>query len=113
MQAIGREAGAYGLGETKYYLVLTAVAILFQMIFVGSIGIVFCTSSLFAGVVTATLLPLTEIAAVIVYHEKFTGEKGMALALCLWGFTSYFYGAYRMEKKQTPQTESDQSINQT
>lgn len=107
MQAIGREASAYGLGETKYYMVLTAIAILFQMVFVGSLGIVFCTSSLFAGVVTATLLPITEIAAVIVYHEKFTGEKGMALAMCLWGFTSYFYGAYRMEKKQTSQTESD------
>ncbi|KAJ8618884.1 hypothetical protein MRB53_015070 [Persea americana] len=101
---IGREASAYGLGETKYYIVLTVIAILFQMVFVGSLAIVFCTYSLFAGVVTATLLPITEIAAVIVYHEKFTGEKGMALALCLWGFTSYFYGAYRMEKKQ--QTES-------
>ncbi|XXG60837.1 hypothetical protein AAC387_Pa04g2650 [Persea americana] len=29
---IGREASAYGIGETKYYMVLTVIAILFQMV---------------------------------------------------------------------------------
>ncbi|XP_058089696.1 purine permease 3-like [Magnolia sinica] len=98
--AIPREANQYELGQAKYYVVLVSGAIVFQMVFLGSMGLIFCTSSLFAGVVTATLLPVTEIAAVIVFSEKFTGEKGMALALCLWGFTSYFYGDYRMNKKQ-------------
>ncbi|XP_068653100.1 purine permease 3-like [Aristolochia californica] len=93
--AITREASEFGLGETKYYLVLVFTAVVFQFIFVGTLGVIFCSSSLFAGVLNATMLPLTEVAGVLVYHEKFTGEKGMALALCLWGFTSYFYGSYR------------------
>ncbi|XP_058097257.1 purine permease 1-like [Magnolia sinica] len=107
--AIAREAAAYELGEAKYYLVLVGVSVAFQMVFVGTLGIIFCTSSLFAGVLSATLLPVTEIAAVIVFKEKFTGEKGMALALCLWGFTSYFYGSYRLNKTQAPEEEEEES----
>ncbi|KAL5982612.1 hypothetical protein ACLOJK_016686 [Asimina triloba] len=102
---IAREAAAFDLGEVKYYVVLAAMALVFQMVFVGSLGVVFCASSLFAGVLNATLLPLTEIVGAIIFKEKFTGEKGMALALCLWGFTSYFYGAYRMDKKQAAEEE--------
>ncbi|XP_026437206.1 purine permease 3-like [Papaver somniferum] len=99
--AMQREANAYELGATKYYMVLVSSAVVWQLMFVGTLGIIFCTSSLFSGVITATLLPLTEIAALIIFHEKFTGEKGMALALSLWGFTSYFYGSYRETKNQT------------
>ncbi|XP_010263027.1 PREDICTED: purine permease 3-like [Nelumbo nucifera] len=99
-QAIPREANAFELGAVKYYLVLVSIAIVWQMAGVGTLGVVFSTTSLFAGVLNATLLPLTETAAVIVYHEKFTGEKGMALALCSWGFISYFYGSYKEKKKQ-------------
>ncbi|KAK9167472.1 hypothetical protein Scep_002663 [Stephania cephalantha] len=62
-------------------------------------GVIFCVGSLLNGILSAVLLPMTEIAAVFAYHEKFTGEKGMALALCLWGFTSYFYGEYQTNKK--------------
>ncbi|KAL5982609.1 hypothetical protein ACLOJK_016683 [Asimina triloba] len=103
--AIAREAAAYELGATKYYLVLIGCALVFQMVFVGALGVVFCTSSLFAGILSAALLPVTEIAAVIVFKEKFTGEKGMSLVLCLWGFISYFYGSYRSDKKQVSKEE--------
>ncbi|OVA07167.1 Drug/metabolite transporter [Macleaya cordata] len=109
--AMQREASEYELGATKYYLVLVSSAVVWQLMFVGTLGIIFCTSSLFAGVITATLLPLTEIAAVIVFHEKFTGEKGMALALGIWGFISYFYGSYRENKKniQSPHETNNTS----
>ncbi|OVA07165.1 Drug/metabolite transporter [Macleaya cordata] len=110
--AIPREAGTYELGAAKYYMVLVSSAVVWQMMFVGTMGIIFCSSSLFAGIINATLLPLTEIVAVIVFHEKFNGEKGMALALGIWGFTSYFYGSYRDSKKQT-QTETDGSYKET
>ncbi|XP_058097263.1 purine permease 1-like [Magnolia sinica] len=106
-QAISREAAEYELGEAKYYVVLFGIAAGFQMIFVGTLGLVFCISSLFAGILSATLLPFTEIAGVIFFKEKFTGEKGMALALCLWGFASYFYGSYKLNKKQATQEEEE------
>ncbi|KAL5992600.1 hypothetical protein ACLOJK_013519 [Asimina triloba] len=101
-QAIQREAREYGLGEKKYYAVLVTCAVLFQMLFIGTLGVVFCVSSLFAGVLSAMLLPMTEVAGVIAFKEKFTAEKGIALALCLWGFASYFYGAYAANRNQKP-----------
>ncbi|KAI3961819.1 hypothetical protein MKW92_023739 [Papaver armeniacum] len=62
-------------------------------------GSYFVPPPLFAGVVGATILPFSQIAAVITFHESFTAEKGMALALTLWGFTSYFYGSYTNNTK--------------
>lgn len=84
-------------------MVLVFSAIVWQGFFLGAIGIIFCASSLLSGIVIAVLLPVTEILAVIFYHEKFQAEKGVALALSLWGFVSYFYG----ERKYSKQKESE------
>ncbi|XP_026444850.1 purine permease 3-like [Papaver somniferum] len=100
--AMHKEAREFGFGAQMYYLVLVSNMVVWQMVFVGREGIIFCTSSLFAGVVGAIFSTLSQIAAVIVFHENFTGEKGMALAPTLWGFTSYFYGSYQNTKKPEP-----------
>ncbi|KAG6705279.1 hypothetical protein I3842_07G172300 [Carya illinoinensis] len=109
-QAIPREAKAFGLGETKYYVVMFWNAIISQAFFLGAIGVIFCSSSLLSGVIIAVLLPVTEILAVIFYKEKFHPEKGVALALSLWGFASFFYGEMKhsKKKKQTPEEEMSQ-----
>ncbi|KAK9096111.1 hypothetical protein Sjap_021608 [Stephania japonica] len=99
LQAMQRESREYGLGQTMYVVVLVGGSVAWQFTFVGALGLIFCVGSLFNGIFTSVLLPLTEVAAVIAYHEKFNGEKGMALALCLWGFTSYFFGEYQNNKK--------------
>nr|DAD48340.1 TPA_asm: hypothetical protein HUJ06_018277 [Nelumbo nucifera] len=108
-QEIPREAREYELGHGMYYFVLSASAIVWQLSLIGLLGLIFCTTSLFTGIYGAVLLPFAEIGAVIAYHEKFTGEKGIALALCLWGFTSYFYGEYRKSKVERSMTIDDQS----
>lgn len=100
MKAIPGEASAYGLGETKYYAVLVWCAVASQLVFLGTLGMIFYTSSFCTGVLSSTLLPLTEVASVVAYKERFTAEKGLALALCLWGFVSYFYGEYKKNKDQ-------------
>lgn len=41
------------------------------------------------------LRPLIEILAVIFCEEKFQVEKGVAVAVSLWGFVSYLYGEKR------------------
>ncbi|XP_058099959.1 purine permease 1-like [Magnolia sinica] len=112
-QAISREGREYGLGEEKYYVVLVSSAIVWQFLSIGTLGVVYCSSSLFAGIVSAVLLPFTQVAAVIAFKEKFTGEKGMSLALCPWGFTSYFVGEYKRSKKMGPFpiTEPEQVVN--
>ncbi|PKI47346.1 purine permease 3-like [Punica granatum] len=99
-QAIPREAKEYGLGEFKYYMVLVWNAIMGQFFFLGAVGVIFCASSLFSGILISLMLPLTEVLAVIFFKEKFQAEKGVSLALSLWGFVSYFYGEFKHTKKR-------------
>ncbi|XP_026387464.1 purine permease 3-like [Papaver somniferum] len=107
-QAIPREANEFELGKAKYYIIMVVTAIIWQFTAVGIVGVIFYTSALFNGIFGSVLVPFTGVAAIIFYHESFTGLKGMALALCLWGFCSYFYGEYKMRKKvinnETPET---------
>ncbi|XP_030443853.1 purine permease 1-like [Syzygium oleosum] len=99
-QAIPREARNYELGEARYYVVLVWTAIICQFFFLGAVGVIFCASSLFSGIIIAVFLPVTEILAVICFQEKFQAEKGVSLALSLWGFASYFYGELKLAKKE-------------
>nr|AYQ58105.1 nicotine uptake permease 1 [Nicotiana goodspeedii] len=99
-QAMSREAKQFNLGEARYYTVIVCTAAIWECFFVGIIGVIYCSSSLMSGVMIAVLLPVTEILAVIFFKEKFSGEKGLALFLSLWGFVSYFYGEFRQTKKQ-------------
>ncbi|KAI3835507.1 hypothetical protein MKW92_023833 [Papaver armeniacum] len=106
-QAIPREANDFALGKAKYYIIMVVTAIVWQLSGVGTVGVIFYTSALFNGILGSVLIPLTGVAAVIFYHESFTGLKGMALALCLWGFCSYFYGEYKMTKKVIVKVENE------
>ncbi|KAK9122924.1 hypothetical protein Sjap_012526 [Stephania japonica] len=83
--AMPREAREYGLGESWYYVVLVLTAVICQLAFLGGVGVIFSSSALASAVFSATLLPMSSVAGAIVYREKFSGEKGISLALCLWG----------------------------
>ncbi|KAI3850164.1 hypothetical protein MKW92_050433 [Papaver armeniacum] len=98
-QAIPREADEFELGKGKYYMIIILTALTWQLSSLGFLGLILYTNALFNGIYTSVLIPLTEVGAVIFFHESFTGLKGMALALCLWGFSSYFYGEYKMMNK--------------
>jgi drug/metabolite transporter (DMT)-like permease len=98
-QAIAREAREFGLGETKYYVVVIFIGIVTQCFFMGSIGVIFCSSSMLSAIIITVALPITEILAVIFYNEKFETTKGVSLALSLWGFLSYFCGERQKSKK--------------
>ncbi|CAN4122346.1 unnamed protein product [Withania somnifera] len=99
-QAIPREAREFKIGEAKYYMVLVWCAIIWQLMLLGLVGVIFYSSSLLSGIIGAFLLPVTEVLAVILFHEKFQAEKGVAIFLALWGFVSYFYGEYEQGKKE-------------
>ncbi|GMY07018.1 purine permease 3-like [Fagus crenata] len=94
-------------------VVMVLSAIIWQCFFLGVVGVIFYASSLLSGIVIATLLPVTQILAVIFYRENFQAEKGVALALSLWGFISYFYGEIKdgQKKKHTLDTEIPQTPN--
>lgn len=114
-QAIPREAKEFELGEAKYYLIVVWSAVIWQCFFLGAIGIIFYSSSLLSGIVITVSLPVTELLAVIIYHDKFQSEKGVSLFLSLWGFISYFLGEkIKMNKEQKKNdmiTESEMSIH--
>ncbi|ONK74158.1 uncharacterized protein A4U43_C03F3360 [Asparagus officinalis] len=108
-QIIPREAKEYGLGETKYYLVLISNSILWQCFFLGIVGVIFSANTLLAAIITAVCIPVTEILGVIFFHENFSSEKGVALVLALMGLASYTYGEYsedREKKKAAAVSES-------
>ncbi|OWM79997.1 purine permease 1-like [Punica granatum] len=111
-QVIPREAKEFGLGEFKYYTVLVCSAIVWQCFFLGTIGVIFCASSLSSGVVVAVMLPVTEILAVIFFKEKFSAEKGVSLVLSLWGLISYFYKEIKHIKKMNLNQSRNQDQNQ-
>ena len=73
-------------------------AVSWQLFNLGVMGLIICVSSLLAGVLIAVLLPLSEVLAVVVLHEKFDGTKGIALVLSLWGLVSYLYGENAQRK---------------
>ncbi|KAF7065941.1 hypothetical protein CFC21_072006 [Triticum aestivum] len=104
--AIPREAREFGLGQIGYYLLLAGSAIVYQFFFLGTIGAIFYGSALLAGVIMTVLIPVTEVLAVLFFHEPFNGTKGVALALSLWGFVSYLYGEVRAKAQQ-----SDKPLN--
>ncbi|CAH2034138.1 unnamed protein product [Thlaspi arvense] len=107
-KALPKEARDFKLGETMFYVVAVFSAIIWQGFFLGAIGLIFCASSLVSGIMISVLLPITEVLAVIFYHEKFQAEKGLSLALSLWGFVSYFYGEIKAEKdKKRIQQETE------
>ncbi|KAI3833825.1 hypothetical protein MKX03_002166 [Papaver bracteatum] len=102
-QAISREAKGFELGETKYYIVLIFTAVSMQCAVVGTLGVIHCATSLFSGVLMTLLIPIQQICAIFFFNEKFTAEKGMSLALSIWGFASYFYGEFKQTKKKKNQ----------
>ena len=108
-QAISREAKEFELGETRYYVVVVCSAIIWQCFFLGAIGVIYYSSSLLSGIVITVLLPITEILAVIFYHEKFQAEKGISLFLSIWGFISYFYGDIKHNKDTNTNTNTNKN----
>ncbi|KAG9450757.1 hypothetical protein H6P81_010722 [Aristolochia fimbriata] len=113
-QAISREAYEFELGPVKYYMVVVFSAIIWQCFFLGMVGVVSSSSSLHAGVIIAAFIPVTEVLGVIFFHEKFSAEKGVSLALSLWGFASYLYGEKKkMAKDQKQIIQKTELVKET
>ncbi|KAL7140096.1 hypothetical protein ABFS83_09G098300 [Erythranthe nasuta] len=112
-QVISREAKEYELGETKYYLVVIWSAIIWQLFFLGVVGVIFYSSSLLSGIVITVTIPITQILGVFIYDEKFQAEKGIALFLSLWGFISYFFGEIKKNKNNNENNEHTRTSIET
>ncbi|KAK6938135.1 hypothetical protein RJ641_031643, partial [Dillenia turbinata] len=93
------EAAEYDLGKTKnMYAILDHRKSWSDFLLRISI--------LFGGLDSSLLVPMQQLFAVVFLGETFNAEKGMALAKCLWGFASYFYGNYKESRKLGDKTRS-------
>ncbi|EFJ23788.1 hypothetical protein SELMODRAFT_232471 [Selaginella moellendorffii] len=92
--AIPGESRRFKAGAARYYITLVSTAVSWQFAFLGTLGMIFLSSSLLAGVIMALEIPIGSIFAVIFFGDSFGGLKIMSMFLSLWGFVSYTYGGY-------------------
>ncbi|KAF3452957.1 hypothetical protein FNV43_RR03390 [Rhamnella rubrinervis] len=100
-QGMASEATIFKGGKTSYYLVLIWSAITFQLGVLGSVAVLYISSTVFAGVLNAVRVPLTSIAAVILLHDPMSGFKILSLVVTFWGFGSYIYGSSYASKNSS------------
>ncbi|XP_021813972.1 probable purine permease 5 isoform X1 [Prunus avium] len=92
-QGMKYEARSFEGGKSSYYLVLIWSTISFQLGVLGSVAVLFLSSTVLAGVLNAIRVPLTSIAAVILLKDPMSGLKILSLVVTFWGFGCYIYGS--------------------
>ncbi|XP_010265596.1 PREDICTED: probable purine permease 5 [Nelumbo nucifera] len=97
-QGMKSEAKSFKHGETAYCMVLIWGAITFQLGVLGGTAVLFLASTVLAGVLNAVRVPLTSIAAVILFNDPMSGFKILSLIITFWGFASYIYGHSSLSK---------------
>ncbi|CAL5007264.1 unnamed protein product [Urochloa decumbens] len=85
----------WDLSPAAYYAVVGAAVVSWQMCFFGTAGTVYLTTSLHGGICMTALLAVNVAGGVVVFGDDFGPEKGVAMVLCLWAFSSYVYGEYK------------------
>ncbi|KAH7514993.1 hypothetical protein FEM48_Zijuj11G0149200 [Ziziphus jujuba var. spinosa] len=105
------EMEGYELGKVSYVMTLTWTAISWQLFQIGAVGLIFEVSSLFCNVMSALGLPLIQVFAVIIFHDKMDGLKVVAMILAIWGFVSYIYQHYIDEHKSKTSNSTENNAN--
>jgi len=85
----------WDLSPAAYYAVVGAAVLSWQLCFFGTAGTVYLTTSLHGGICMTALLAVNVAGGVVVFGDEFGAEKGVAMVLCLWAFSSYIYGEYK------------------
>ncbi|KAF6135551.1 hypothetical protein GIB67_015404 [Kingdonia uniflora] len=88
------EMEEFGSGKVSYVMTLVCIALSWQLVSLGALGLIYEVSSLFSNVISTVSLPVVPILAVIFFHDKMDGVKVVAMALSIWGFVSYVYQHY-------------------
>ncbi|KAF3449390.1 hypothetical protein FNV43_RR10118 [Rhamnella rubrinervis] len=98
-KGLSREMEGFGLGKVSYMMTLLWAAIAWQLYAIGSVGLIFEVTSLFCNVISALVLPIVQVLAVIIFHDNMDGTKVMAVILAFWGSSSYIYQHYLDDHK--------------
>ncbi|XP_022777285.1 probable purine permease 10 [Durio zibethinus] len=106
------EMDGFAPGKVSYVMTLLWTAIAWEVSIFGGVALVFELSALFANVIGALGLPITPIAAMIVFHDKMSGVKGIAMVLAIWGFVSYAYQQYLDDRELIAETKTASEVSQ-
>ena len=70
------------------------MAVSWQAAAVAALRLITRVSSLFANVTGTVALPLVPVFAVVLFGDRMTGIKAVAMLMAVWGFLSYVYQHY-------------------
>jgi len=93
-RTIPAEMAAFKDGRARYVLTLVGTAASWQAALAGQVRLIARVSSLFANATGAVQLPLVPVFAVLLFGDKMTGIKAVAMLMAVWGFLSYVYQHY-------------------
>jgi len=93
-RTIPAEMAAFKDGRIRYVLTLVGTAASWQAALAGQVRLIARVSSLFANAAGAVQLPLVPVFAVLLFGDKMTGIKAVAMLMAVWGFLSYVYQHY-------------------
>ncbi|KAJ4951594.1 hypothetical protein NE237_028426 [Protea cynaroides] len=100
-QGMKIEARSFKHGEASYYMVLIWAAITFQLGILGGTAVLYLASTVLAGFLNGVRVPITSIAAVVLFNDPMSGFKIVSLIITFWGFGSYIYGKSTLSKGST------------
>ncbi|KAG8066013.1 hypothetical protein GUJ93_ZPchr0004g40396 [Zizania palustris] len=93
-KTIPGEMAAFKNGRARYVATLVGTTVSWQVMAVGTLRLIVRVSSLFANVTGTLALPLVPVFAVVLFGDKMTGIKAVAMLMAVWGFLSYVYQHY-------------------
>ncbi|KAJ4849364.1 putative purine permease 4 [Turnera subulata] len=97
----------FDLGAKAYWVTVMVNVVTWQLVFMGTAGMVFLTSSITGGICMTALLAMNVLGGVVVYGDAFGGVKVVSTVLCVWGFCSYVYGMYLKMKDDEKDKENN------
>ncbi|KAK2992436.1 hypothetical protein RJ640_022814 [Escallonia rubra] len=104
----------FDLGPRAYWLTVGFNVFTWQLCFLGTAGMIFCTTSLTSGICMTVLMAMNVLGGVLVYGDEFGGAKVVSTLLCWWGFCSYVYGIYVNQKKRNGEERAkDKVVNES
>ncbi|KAL5216822.1 hypothetical protein ABZP36_008223 [Zizania latifolia] len=93
-KTIPGEMATFKNGRARYVATLVGTAVSWQVMAVGALRLIVRVSSLFANVTGTLALPLVPVFAVVLFGDRMTGIKVVAMLMAVWGFLSYVYQHY-------------------
>lgn len=102
-RSLKEEVEGFQLSKKTYAMILVFAALAWQVFAIGMVSLILKISSLFANVISTLNVPAIPVLAVVVFQDKMTGLKVVAMLLAIWGSVSYIYQQYLDDVKSRAQ----------